>query len=188
MQGLAPDKGLYMMDRDALPPIAPEDLEAFPTLPYHEIAFRVMRPFLAGRMDDATLRAICKDAYDYETPVIKYSGDGAPAPRYLMRLDRGPTASFKDYAARMMARLMQFFLTQQKRSITILTATSGDTGGAVAAAFHGLDNVRVIVLFPGDEVSERQRRQMTTLGGNVFAIDVAGKFDDCQAPREAGVR
>ncbi|MCX7045816.1 MAG: threonine synthase [Candidatus Sumerlaeota bacterium] len=176
MQGLAPDKGLYMADRAALPRISDEDLRAFASLPYSDVAFRIVRPFVAGRMPDDIFHALCRDAYNYEVPIENYASG-----QYLMRLDRGPTASFKDFAARMMARLMQYFLKQRSQSVTILTATSGDTGGAVAAAFHGLDSVRVIVLFPGAEVSARQRRQMTTLGGNVFAVDIAGKFDDCQA-------
>jgi len=176
MQGLAPDKGLYMTDRAALPRISEADFEAFPSLPYSEIAYRVIRPFIEGRVPDRVFHALCEEAYNFDVPVERYAEE-----RYLLRLDRGPTASFKDFAARMMARLMQFFLKEQGRGVTILTATSGDTGGAVAAAFHGLDNVRVVVLFPGAEVSGRQRRQMTTLGGNVHAIDVDGKFDDCQA-------
>jgi threonine synthase len=98
-----------------------------------------------------------------------------------MRLDRGPTASFKDFAARMMARLVAHYLAEQHRRLTILTATSGDTGSAIANAFHGLEGVDIVVLFPRLEVTDRQRRQMTTLGGNVRVVAVEGKFDDCQA-------
>ncbi len=176
MQGLAPDKGLYMMDRDQLPRLGKAEWDSLSAQTYPEIAARILRPFVTGRIPDERLMAICADAYDYETPIEEY-GPG----RYLMRLDRGPTASFKDYAARLMARFMSFFLAESERELTILTATSGDTGGAVAAAFHGLPRIRVVVLFPGAEVSERQRRQMTTLGGNVYAVNVDGKFDDCQA-------
>ncbi len=176
MQGLAPDKGLYMVRREDLPHINVDVLDEFSSLPYDEIAFRVIRPFVEGRVPHDTFRAICTDAYNFDVPVEKI----APG-RYILRLDRGPTASFKDFAARMMARLIQYFLETQNRSATILTATSGDTGGAVAAAFHGLDNVRCVVLYPGTEVSTRQRRQMTTLHDNVYAIDIDGKFDDCQS-------
>lgn len=98
-----------------------------------------------------------------------------------MRLDQGPTASFKDFAARMMARMMQYFLEEEKSELVILTATSGDTGSAVAHAFHNVDRISMVVLFPRAEVSDRQRKQMTTLGGNVMVISVEGKFDDCQA-------
>jgi threonine synthase len=101
--------------------------------------------------------------------------------KYIMRLDQGPTASFKDFAARMMARLMRYYLEKEGKELLILTATSGDTGGAVADAFHNVKNVKVIVLFPNKEVSVRQRKQMTTLGDNITAIAVGGKFDDCQA-------
>ena len=117
-----------------------------------------------------------QDAYNYEVPVEKvYDG------KYVLRLDRGPTCSFKDFAARLMGRLIQYFLRQEGKEILILTATSGDTGSAVAHAFFGLDNIKVVVLFPEKEVTERQRRQMTTLGKNVFPLAVEGKFDDCQA-------
>lgn len=176
MKGLAPDKGLYMLDRGCLPSISPEQFEAFRSMPYREIAWHVLSPFVEGRVPHETFRAICDDAYDFDVPIENYAPD-----RFLLRLDRGPTASFKDFAARMMARLMRYFLQEEGRRVTILTATSGDTGGAVASAFHGLDNVQVVVLFPGAEVSSRQRRQMTTLGGNVHAVNVDGKFDDCQA-------
>ena len=97
-----------------------------------------------------------------------------------MRLDQGPTASFKDFAARMMSRLMQHFLSLSNRHLTILTATSGDTGSAVANAFYGLKNINVIILFPAKEVTAMQRKQMTTLDGNISVISLDGKFDDCQ--------
>ncbi len=176
MQGLAPDKGLYMMRKEDLPQVSPAAMAEFPSMPYSEIAFRIVRPFVQGRVPDDVFHAICVDAYNYDVPIERH----APG-FYILRLDRGPTLSFKDFAARMMARLMQYFLKIQNRSATILTATSGDTGGAVAAAFHGLENVQCVVLYPGTEVSDRQRRQMTTLGDNVYAIDIQGKFDDCQA-------
>jgi len=113
-----------------------------------------------------------------------------------MRLDRGPTASFKDFAARMMARWMGVLMEGGKDDLVILTATSGDTGSAVAHAYHGVPRVQSVVLFPVAEVSNRQRRQMTTLGGNVSTFGVDGKFDDCQAmvkrafadPDLAGIR
>jgi threonine synthase len=100
---------------------------------------------------------------------------------HVLRLDRGPTASFKDFAARMMARWMGRFLREAHQQLTILTATSGDTGSAVANAFHGVAGIRVVVLFPLGEVSDRQRKQMTTLRHNIRTVAVAGKFDDCQA-------
>jgi threonine synthase len=172
--GLAPDRGLYMPK--SLPTFSKEEIDSFKDAPYPEIAYRVLSKVLEGEVDDESLKAITYDAYNYDVPL-----EPVDEQTYIMRLDRGPTASFKDFAARMMARLMQYYLSKENRSLTILTATSGDTGSAVADAFYGLDNIKVIVLFPTDEVSDRQRKQMTTLGRNITAISVAGKFDDCQA-------
>ncbi|WP_407355693.1 threonine synthase [Methanolobus sp. WCC5] len=172
--GLAPDRGLYM-PKD-LPHFSKEEIDSFRDAPYPEIAYRVLSKVLEGEVDDQSLKAITYDAYNYDVPLEELDSN-----TYIMRLDRGPTASFKDFAARMMARLMQYYLGKENKSLTILTATSGDTGSAVADAFYGLDNIRVIVLFPTGEVSDRQRKQMTTLNGNITAISVDGKFDDCQA-------
>ena len=174
LQGQAADKGLFMPER--VPPIAPDELAALAGRSYPEIAWLVLRRFTAGALDDARLRALCEDAYDYEVPLEKVAGR-----RWLMRLDRGPTASFKDFAARMMARWMSAFMAGDEGELVILTATSGDTGSAVAHAYHGVPRVQSVVLFPVAEVSARQRRQMTTLGGNVTTFAVDGKFDDCQA-------
>jgi threonine synthase len=177
LQGQAPDRGLYMPN--TIPALSGEEIAAFAGMEYAEIAFDVLRRYTDGVMDPETLRALCEDAYDFEVPVeVVYDRIS------VMRLDRGPTASFKDFAARMMARMIAWFLKENGnggRRLTILTATSGDTGSAVASAFHGLEGIGVVVLFPIAEVSERQRKQMTTLGGNVRAIAVDGKFDDCQA-------
>jgi threonine synthase len=172
--GLAPDKGLYMPRQ--LPLFSKEELMSLKNETYPEIAFRLLGGILEGEIDEASLRAIVYDAYDYDVPLEKVDNI-----TYIMRLDRGPTSSFKDFAARMMARLMQYYLKKENRKLTILTATSGDTGSAVAHAFYGLDNIDVIVLFPRTEVSDRQRKQMTTLGKNITALSVEGKFDDCQA-------
>ena len=117
-----------------------------------------------------------KESYDYEIPLEHVAGR-----KYIMRLDQGPTASFKDFAARMMGRLMQYYLKRSGKKLLILTATSGDTGSAVANAFYGLDNIQVVILFPRSEVTERQRKQMTTLGKNVHVIALDAKFDVCQA-------
>lgn len=174
LMGQAPDKGLYMPER--IPEIPRSLIDKFPKMSYPEIAREVVRPYLGDLVSDSALQAMLTDAYNYEVPVEKvYDG------KYILRLDRGPTCSFKDFAARLMGRLIQHFLKEDGRSILILTATSGDTGSAVAHAFFGLDNVKVVVLFPEKEVTERQRRQMTTLGKNVFPLSVEGKFDDCQA-------
>jgi threonine synthase len=172
--GLAPDRGLYLPE--AFPQIAPDEIAAFAQLPYPEIAFRVVSKFTGGIIPDEQLAAICREAYNFPIPLEKIHDRV-----FLMRLDQGPTASFKDFAAQMMARMFGHFLRDDGRQVTILTATSGDTGSAVAHAFHGVPGVRVIVLFPIAEVSVSQRKLMTTLRDNIRTIAVEGKFDDCQA-------
>jgi threonine synthase len=174
LKGQAPDYGLYMPT--SIPRLSKEEINSFKNKEYHEIAFDVAKKFLQEEISDEELRSLCKDAYNFDVPLEKIDGN-----LYIMRLDRGPTASFKDFAARLMGRLMHYFAKQEDQRLTVLVATSGDTGGAVADAFYGLDNVNVIVLFPEKEISERQRKQMTTLGKNVKAYAVKGKFDDCQA-------
>jgi threonine synthase len=174
LQGQAPDRGLYLPEK--FPRLAPEEIAAFAKLPYHEIAFRVLSKFTGGIIPDDTLAAMCREAYTFSVPLEKVRDRV-----HLMRLDQGPTASFKDFAAQMMARMFGHFLREDKRQLTILTATSGDTGSAVAHAFHNIPGVRVIVLFPLAEVSENQRKLMTTLRDNVRTVSVDGKFDDCQA-------
>lgn len=176
MMGQAPDRGLYLPE--AFPKFAPEEIAAFATMPYHEIAFRVLSKYADGILPAHDLNHLCQDAYNFEVPLEMVRGLDRVA---VMRLDQGPTASFKDFAARMMARLIGRFVRESGQKLTILVATSGDTGSAVASAFHRVEGIRVIVLFPVDEVSARQRKQMTTLGENVRSIAVDGKFDDCQA-------
>lgn len=174
LMGQAPDKGLYMPEE--IPRIPRSLIDRFPEMSYPEIAREVIKPYLGDLVSDSALQAMLKDAYNYDVPLEKAYDE-----KYILRLDRGPTCSFKDFAARLMGRMVQYFLKEDGRNILILTATSGDTGSAVAHAFYGLDNVRVVVLFPEKEVTERQRRQMTTLGKNIFPLSVVGKFDDCQA-------
>jgi threonine synthase len=172
--GQAPDKGLYMPEQ--IPPIPLEKILQFSKMSYPEIAREVLKPYLGDLIPDDALQAMLQGAYNFPVPVERVFDE-----KFILRLDRGPTCSFKDFAARLMGRMMQYFLKQEDRSSFILTATSGDTGSAVAHAFYGLDNIKVVVLFPEKEVTERQRRQMTTLGENIFPLAVEGKFDDCQA-------
>ncbi len=143
---------------------------------YPQIAYEVVKPYLGDLITDSALRNMLQDAYNYEIPLERVYDE-----KYVLRLDQGPTCSFKDFAARLMGRMIQYFLKEDGKSIIILTATSGDTGSAVAHAFYGLDNIKVVVLFPEKEVTVRQRRQMTTLGKNIFPLAIDGKFDDCQA-------
>src|SRR6266568_381282 len=174
LAGLAPDRGLYFPER--FPQLAAAEITAFAKLPYHEIAFRVLSRYTDGIIPADALAAMCRDAYTFAVPLEKVYDRV-----HVMRLDQGPTASFKDFAAQMMARLMGRFLRETGQQLTILTATSGDTGSAVAHAFHNVPGIRVIVLFPFAEVSVSQRKLMTTLRDNVRTVAIEGKFDDCQA-------
>jgi len=174
LKGLAPDGGLFMPGK--VPHITPDEIASLSSKSYAEIAFEVVSRYLQDVVPDHELKALVNRAYDFEVPLEQvYDGN------YIMRLDRGPTASFKDFAARMMGALMQYFLIKEKRKITILTATSGDTGSAIANAFYGLDNIQVLILYPEKEVTDRQRKQMTTLHNNVNILALDAKFDDCQA-------
>ncbi len=174
LMGQAPDKGLFMPEQ--IPRIPESIIEEFPKMSYPQIAYEVVKPYLGDLITDSALRNMLQDAYNYEVPMERVYDE-----KYVLRLDQGPTCSFKDFAARLMGRMIQYFLKEDGKSIIILTATSGDTGSAVAHAFFGLDNIKVVVLFPEKEVTVRQRRQMTTLGKNVFPLAINGKFDDCQA-------
>ena len=173
-KGLAPDRGLYVPTE--IPIFSRREIAAMGGKEYHEIAYRVMKKFVGREVSDRVLRSITRDAYDFDVP-IERMGEGNI---HVMRLDQGPTASFKDFAARMMARLMDHYSKGTGRKTAIHVATSGDTGSAIASAFHGLKNMKVIVLFPQGKVTALQRKQMTTLGDNVIPIAVAGTFDDCQ--------
>jgi threonine synthase len=171
--GLAPDGGLFMPT--TLPQFTPAELAALRGASYADVAFHVLRPFLCDALDDATLRGIMHDAYNFHVPIDNIAHD-----TWLLRLDQGPTASFKDFAARCMARVMQA-LKPAGNTLTILVATSGDTGSAVGEAFHGLAGIRVIILYPQCEVSPMQKQQLDCIGGNVQAVALDGTFDDCQA-------
>jgi len=174
LKGLADDKGLYMPDH--IPILSKNEFSALKNADYPEIAFATLKKFLDGFVSDDELKQICDEAYNFPVPIEKIDSN-----IFIMRLDKGPTAAFKDFAARAMARLMELFLERENRKLLILTATSGDTGSAVANAFHGCDSIKLIVLFPEKEVTDRQRKLMTTLGDNITVVSIDGKFDDCQA-------
>ena len=174
LKGLAPDKGLFMPN--AIPSFSPQELNSLKGNQYYEIAAKVFSKFLGDEVPMADLLAMTKDAYNFAVPLEQVVDR-----KYVMRLDQGPTASFKDFAGRMMGRMMQYYLKQKNENKLILNATSGDTGSAMAHAFYGLNNIQIAVLFPKNEVSERQRKQMTTLQKNVQIIAIDGKFDDAQA-------
>ena len=171
--GLAPDGGLFMPA--SLPAWTPQDWESLRLLDYPSIAERLLWPFVEGALPKDAFTALTRAAYDFDLPIEPY----APG-IHLLRLDRGPTASFKDFAARWLARMMRALRPPGAPVMTVLVATSGDTGSAVGEAFHGLPGFRVVLLFPRGEVSPIQRRQLVSIGDNVSALEVSGSFDDCQ--------
>lgn len=173
-QGLAPDKGLYLPS--GYPVFSRKTILDFSNLSYPELACTLILPFLSGTISEQDCLHLTEKAYDFEIPLEKITGN-----HYLLRLDCGPTHSFKDFGARMMALLMGYYKQGNPEKLMILTATSGDTGSAIANAFQNMENITVIILFPRHEISTQQRKQMTTLGQNVKTIAIEGKFDDCQA-------
>ena len=172
LQGQASDEGLYMPDN--LPRFSLADIGSLRGKPYAEAARLVAGAFLRDEIDPAVLGAIVEDSYPFEVPL-----EHVCERRYVMRLDQGPTASFKDFAARMMARLMGHFKGADRR-LNVLVATSGDTGSAVGEAFKGVEGIEVCILYPRNEVSGKQKKQLDTIGENVRALSIDGKFDDCQ--------
>lgn len=179
LTGLARDGGLYVPE--TVPVMTADEIAALAGLSYEEVAFRVMRPFTGDTFPEAELKGAIARAY-------AGFGHAARAPlkqlapnHFLLELFHGPTLAFKDFAMQVIGQLFQIELAKQGRRITIVGATSGDTGSAAIEAFRGLDNVDVFILFPHGRVSEVQRRQMTTpIEGNVHALAVDGDFDDCQ--------
>ncbi len=175
--GLSSDYGLFMPV--SLPCFTEAAINGLADLSYAEMAWMIMRSFLPrDDISDNILGEICSGAYS-ETyiPVEEAIDDNNIV---IARLDRGPSCSFKDFAARFLARLMSHYLSVKQRHATIIVATSGDTGTAIQTAFHGLPNTHVLVLYPADGVSGVQEKQMLSVTGNVRAIPVDGNFDDCQ--------
>jgi threonine synthase len=172
LQGQAPDEGLFVPD--SIPRLALDDILSLKGAPYAQGALLVARAFLEEELSIGTLKEVVEDAYNYTVPLERIFDR-----TYVMRLDRGPTASFKDFAARMMARLMSRLRDRGKR-LNVLVATSGDTGSAVGEAFKGVEGISVWILYPRNEVSGMQKKQLDSIGDNVLALSVDGKFDDCQ--------
>jgi threonine synthase len=167
--GPAPDGGLYV------PEVLPEIRTSPRGATFNETAFHVASALFGDDVSSPDLEAIVEESMSFPVPLIPVE-EGI----YSLELFHGPTLAFKDVGARFMARLMLHFLKRRSREVTVLVATSGDTGSAVASAFHGLEAIDVVVLFPYGKVSVLQRKLITTLGGNVSALAVEGSFDDCQ--------
>jgi threonine synthase len=173
LRGLAPDGGLYMPVEIARR--SPEELEEFRRLPFTEVCFRVARPFATRDVPEEVLWKIVAEAINFPVKLVSLSPG-----LHILELFHGPTLAFKDFGARFMARLMGYFVRGETRPLTVLVATSGDTGSAVAHGFLGVPGIRVVILYPSKRISEAQEKQFTTLGENITALEVAGTFDDCQ--------
>jgi threonine synthase len=173
-RGIAPDGGLYVPQE--FPHFTARLFENDQELP--QIGVRLLEPFAAGDPLAAELPAICSEAFDFPAPLL--SLPNAPAPLSVLELFHGPTSAFKDFGARFLAACLERIRRGQRRKLTVLVATSGDTGSAVAAAFHGKPWVEVAVLYPKGRVSDRQAQQLACWGGNVRTFAVGGTFDDCQ--------
>ena len=171
--GLAPCRGLYMPE--SIPSVDMVELEKEAEKSYAHMAFYVADKIFGQDMDKELLRNIVFDAYNFDIPVLELGKSGI----YTLELFHGPTLAFKDFGARFMSRMLSAICGDKK--MIILTATSGDTGSAVADGFYGIDGIDVHILFPEGKISDFQERQMTTLGKNIYAYRVDGTFDDCQA-------
>jgi threonine synthase len=173
LRGLAPDGGLYMPVEIARH--SPEELEEFRKLPFTEVCFRVARPFATPDVPEEVLWQVVSETINFPVKLISLSPG-----LHILELFHGPTLAFKDFGARFMARLMGYFVRGETRPLTVLVATSGDTGSAVAHGFLRVPGIRVVILYPSKRISEAQEKQFTTLGENITALEVAGTFDDCQ--------
>jgi threonine synthase len=171
VRGLAPDKGLYF----------PEKIGTLPkglighNNSIHEIAFEVAKLFVDGEIDNQRLQTIVEETLAFTTPIVNVEKDV-----FSLELWHGPTCAFKDVGARFLARCLSYFVQRKERKVTILVATSGDTGSAVANGFLGVEGIDVVILYPKGKVSKIQEQQLTTIGHNIAALEVEGTFDDCQ--------
>ena len=174
MLGQPSDGGLYFPEQ--IPQLGEEFLANFREWPKERIAFDVIRPYVGGTIGDDELFNICKETVDFDFPLVRVTDR-----IHALELFHGPTLAFKDVGARFMSRCLRHFSRERGGKTLVIVATSGDTGGAVAAGFHGVEGVDVVILYPKGKVSRVQELQLTTLGGNVTALEVDGVFDDCQA-------
>ena len=171
--GLAPDKGLYFPE--SIPQIRKELIVNPENYSNDEIAFEIISPYIGDTIPKDVLQRIVQETVNFEMPLVKITDD-----IFSLELFHGPTLAFKDIGARFMSRCLGYFAKDSKEKITVLVATSGDTGGAVANGFYNVEGVEVVILYPSGKVSSVQEKQLTTLGNNIHALEVDGTFDDCQ--------
>ncbi|MCF7675865.1 MAG: threonine synthase [Akkermansiaceae bacterium] len=173
LDSLPPDHGLYLPER--LPVLDAAFWRDWRGMSFEETGVRVAGAFFGGEVPEETLAALTREALSFDAPLVPVT-----ARQQVLELFHGPTLAFKDFGARFMARLMGWLARDDEGGLTVLVATSGDTGGAVAHAFHGVPGIRVVILYPSGKVSGLQEKQLTALGGNISALEVDGTFDDCQ--------
>jgi threonine synthase len=173
IKGQAPDKGLYFPEQ--IPSLDKELVKGIEKISNEEIAFRVISPYVGNEIPGEQLYKIVAETINFPVPLVKVNDD-----IFSLELFHGPTLAFKDVGARFMSRCLGYFLKNEERKVTVLVATSGDTGGAVASGFYNVPGVDVIILYPSGKVSPVQEKQLTTLGKNITALEVEGTFDDCQ--------
>ena len=173
LNGQPPDKGLYFPEK--IPQLPNKFWEDFQNKSKEQIAFEVIKPYIDGEIPDYILLDICAETVNFDFPLVQITENIA-----TLELFHGATLAFKDVGARFMSRCLHYFLKGKNEKTIVIVATSGDTGGAVANGFFGVENVEVVILYPSGKVSEVQELQLTTLGGNITALEVDGDFDDCQ--------
>jgi threonine synthase len=173
IRGQAPDKGLYFPDH--IPRLSQTLLADLTALSREELAIQVIRPYVGNTLPPSELQRIVAETINFDFPLIPITPN-----IYSLELFHGPTLAFKDVGARFMSRCLGYFVKDTNRPVTVLVATSGDTGGAVASGFYDVEGVRVVILYPSGKVSSVQELQLTTLGKNITALEVEGSFDDCQ--------
>ncbi|MFI8604607.1 threonine synthase [Cellulophaga baltica] len=173
IKGIAPDRGLYFPEK--ITPLTSDFFENIEDLSTIEIAHKAIRQFVSDDIDDDKLKTILEDVLNFDFPVVEINKNVG-----TLELFHGPTLAFKDVGAGFMARCLGHFSEGSKNEVTVLVATSGDTGGAVANGFLGVEGVKVVILYPTGKVSDIQEKQLTTLGKNITALEVDGTFDDCQ--------
>ena len=173
IQGQAPDKGLYFPEN--IPALPRGFIENILQYSNEEIAYQVIAPYVGDAIPEAELRRIVQETVNFNIPLVPITNN-----IFSLELYHGPTLAFKDIGARFMSRCLGYFVKNLSQKVTVLVATSGDTGGAVANGFFNVPGVEVVILYPSGKVSSVQEKQLTTLGHNIHALEVNGSFDDCQ--------